>query len=372
MISTLERDNDRQTLITRRTLLLGVAQGGLTALLLARLFQLQILKGEAYNLLSEENRISMRVLPPPRGQLKDRTGAPLALNQQVFRAIMIREDVRDVDDTLSKVASIITIEPDERNRILRDVTRSKGFMPVTLKTNLTWDEISKLEVLTPELPGVSIDMGELRNYPLGAAAAHVIGYVATPSVEELKNDKDKALGIAGMQIGKTGAEKLFDADLRGKVGALQLEVNAKGRVVKELRRIAPDVGAAVQLTLDAELQNFLAEKLSTERSAASVIMDAHTGAVYALASSPGFDPNIFAGTLPDDIWQALLADPTKPMINKIISGQYPPGSTFKMVTGLAALHSGVMTPDQTVFCQGFTQLGNHQFHLLEKGRPWHG
>lgn len=367
MFTSLERDQDRQQLMTRRSLMLLAGQSVAALVLLGRAGQLQLVRGSTYNLLSEENRISVRIVPPPRGNLLDRNGNAIAVNQQSYRAVILREEVKDLDAVLNRFADVVDLSPDDRARIARELKRNKNFMPIALKTNLSWNEMARLEVLTPELPGISVDSAAQRFYPLGAAGAHVLGYLGAPDENEQEDADDPLLTVSGFQIGKTGIEKTYEERLRGSAGGLQLEVNAKGRVVQELKRTPPVAGKNLQLTLDATLQQAMYDRLSQERSAAAVVMDIHTGAVYAMASSPAFDPNIFTQTIPADLWQQLNADPTKPLLNKIFGGVYPPGSTFKMVTALAALESGAMRPDVIVHCSGQTVLGTHVFHCWKKG-----
>ena len=367
MNTALERDQDRQQLITRRSLLLLAGQGAAALALIGRAAQLQLVRGESYNLLSEENRISLRIVPPPRGQLLDRRGNPLAVNQQSYRAVILREEVKDLDRVLNRFADVIDLSPEDRARIERELHHTKNFAPIVLKSNLSWNEMSHLEILTPELPGVSVDSAAQRFYPLGAAGAHTIGYLGTADEDEVDDDSDPLLSVSGFQIGKTGVEEAYDNALRGRAGGLQLEVNAKGRVVRELKRTPSSPGTNLQLTLDGELQQFMYQRLSQERSAAAVVMDIHNGAIYGMASAPAFDPNIFTQSIPQDLWQQLMADPTKPLLNKIFGGVYPPGSTFKMVTAMAALEAGVITPETTVHCSGQTTLGTHIFHCWKKG-----
>ncbi len=367
MNTALERDQDRQQLITRRSLMLLAGQSVAALVLLGRAGELQLIKGAAYNLLSEENRISIRIVPPPRGQLLDRKGNPLAVNQQSYRAVILREEVKDLEAVLNRFADVVDLSPDDRIRIGKEFRRGRNFSPVVLKSNLSWNEMARLEILTPELPGVSVDSAAQRFYPLGAAAAHVLGYLGAPDEDEIDNDNEPLMGVSGFQIGKTGAEQAYDGTLRGRAGGLQLEVNAKGRVVQELKRTPPVAGKNLQLTLDGDLQQAMYDRLSQERSAAAVVMDVHSGAIYAMGSSPAFDPNIFTQTIPQDLWQQLNSDPTKPLMNKVFGGTYPPGSTFKPITALAALTAGVIAPETTVTCTGQTTLGTHTFHCWKKG-----
>lgn len=347
--------------------MLLVGQSVAALVLVGRAAQLQLVHGATYRLLSEENRISLRIVPPPRGQLLDIKGAPLATNQQSYRAVVLREGVKDLDAVLNRFADVIDLSPEDRARIERELHHGKDFSPVVLKTNLSWNEMARLEILTPELAGIAVDSADQRFYPIGAAAAHVLGYLGEADENEEDEDDDPLLAVSGFEIGKSGVEKAYEDELRGKAGGLQLEVNAKGRVVNELKRTPPIPGKDLHLTIDADLQQMMYERLSQERSAAAVIMDVHNGAVYAMGSSPAYDPNIFTQGIPTDLWQELMADPTRPLLNKVFGGVYPPGSTFKMATALAALEAGAITPDTAVHCSGQTMLGSHIFHCWKKG-----
>ena len=371
MTDTLERDQDRQITLTRRSLMLLAGQSVAAVALLTRAGYLQLVKGQSYHLLSEENRLSLRLLPPPRGKLLDHKGQAMATNQQSFRAVILRENVKNVDQTLTRFADVIDLAPEDRTRIQLDIQNARNYSPIVLKSNLGWNEMARLEFLTPELPGVAVDVADQRLYPLGAATAHVLGYMGAATVDEVEDADDEAeqnlLALSGFEIGKSGFEKQQEDLLRGTSGGLQLEVNAKGRVIKEIKRTPPIPGKDIQMTLDYDLQKFLYDRLAQERSAAAVLMDVQNGGIYAMASAPAFDPNVFSHGIPTDLWQELMDDPTQPLLNKIFGGMYPPGSCFKLITALAALESGAITPETTVFCPGFTTLGNHVFHCWKKG-----
>jgi len=367
MLSAFDRDTERQRVLTRRLLVLGGLKAAAVSALVARLYYLQIVEGDKYTMLAEDNRISLRMLAPPRGLVIDRNGVPLAVNEQNFRVSLVSERAGDVEAILDKAAQLIPMGESERRRILRDIQRSRRFAPVTLKENLTWDQVSAIEVNLPDLPGVSIDVGQVRSYPFGEATAHVLGYVGAVSEKELEKSEDALLTLPGFRIGKNGMEKLHDAALRGGAGSQQLEVNAVGRVIRELSREEGQPGRQVTLTLDAKLQHYAQQRLSVERSAAAVVMDVRTGGILALNSSPSFDPNQFAMGISQDLWSRLTSDETGPLTNKAIAGQYPPGSTFKMIVGLAALEAGIASPEYRVFCPGHTELGGHRFHCWKKG-----
>ena len=356
-------DTDRQKLLTRRAAVLGGGKLVLFSALMGRLYYLQIIEGDRYATLADENRISLRMLPPPRGRIVDRFGQPLAINQQNYRVVLISENTRDVDASLDQLNAMIPLGPGDRRRILREVKRKRSFVPVTVRDNLSWKEVAQVEVNTPDLPGIMIDVGQSRFYPHGERLAHVLGYVAAVSEKEARDDP--MLQLPGFRIGKSGAEKVHDLALRGASGNLQVEVNALGRVIRELSRQEGQSGAEIALTIDLGLQKFVSERVS-DHSAAAVVIDIHNGDILALASTPGFDPNTFNRGLSSEEWKTLVSNPRAPLTNKAISGQYAPGSTFKMVVALAALEKGVATPVTQHFCGGSVKLGNAKFHCWKK------
>lgn len=368
MLSAFDRDAERQRLLTRRTVVLGGLQAAAVGALVARLYYLQIVEGDRYTMLAEDNRISLRLLAPPRGLIVDRFGVPMALNEQNFRLSLVSERAGDPTQILAQVADLIPLSEADRRRIQRDLQRSRAFAPVTVKENLTWEQVAAIEVNLPDLPGVSIEVGQVRSYPFGEAAAHVVGYVGAVNEQELaEGNGDPLLEQPGFRIGKNGMERRHDLALRGSAGNQQLEVNAVGRVIRELSRQEGQPGRQVTLTIDSKLQHYVQQRLGQERSASAVVMDVHSGGILALCSWPSFDPNQFAMGISTDLWQSLLKDETAPLTNKAIAGQYAPGSTFKMIVGLAALEAGVVGTDFRVFCPGHYELGNHRFHCWKKG-----
>ena len=370
-MATERGDADRYRMLARRTLVLGGLQAGMIATLVGRMYYLQVVESRRYQMLAEDNRISMRLLAPSRGLIVDRFGVPMATNDQNFRALIVSEQARNIDRTLGVLSGIIQLAPSEVERIRREISRRRRFVPVTVRENLTWDQVSVIEVNAPDLPGVIIDVGEVRSYPLVDQAAHLIGYVGAVSEEELDDDRP-VLSLPGFKIGKSGVEKTQDESLRGSAGTSEVEVNAFGREIRELSREEGDRGHKVTLTIDTELQTAAHQRLLKEKSASAVIMDAQTGAVYALASAPGFDPNVFSRGIPSDLWKSLLDDEATPLINKAIAGQYPPGSTFKLAVALAGLESGAIGLDHTVTCNGTFQLGDHTFYCDAYKTGGHG
>lgn len=357
------RDNERYKTFSRRTIILFGGKVVLFSGLIGRMYYLQVIEGEKYKTLSDENRISLKLISPKRGRILDRSGRPMAINQKNYRVMLVPENTKDIEFSLRKLGKIIPINAHDLARVKREIKRRRRFLPIMLRENMAWNDIAQIEVNTPELPGIVVDVGETRFYPDGAKVASVLGYVSGLSEADLTGDP--LLEMPGFKIGKAGMERVHDIALRGKSGTTQVEVNAFGRQIRELERQEGEAGAEVWLTLDVELQKFLAQRLGNE-AASAVVMDVHTGEVLALASTPSFDPNAFNRGLSRSEWDVLLSNPRSPLNNKAISGQYAPGSTFKMVVALAALEKGIVTPSTKHFCSGDLKLGDSTFHCWKK------
>ena len=347
----------------RRVAVLAGAKLLLLGGLCGRLYYLQVVESKRYQVLADENRINLRLLAPPRGHIVDRHSASLAVNIQNYRVVMVPEQALNVEETLARLNTIIEVSEYDRRRVFREARRRRAFVPITVRENLQWEEVSRIEVNAPDLPGISIDVGQSRHYPNGEIAAHVMGYVAAVSEKDLTGDP--LLELPGFRIGKNGIERQHDLALRGTAGNSQVEVNAIGRVIKELERTEGRPGRRVVLTLNLELQKFVTKRISSYRRASVVLMDVRSGEVLSIVSVPAFDPNGFNVGLDAKSWKALIENPDAPLNNKAISGQYAPGSTYKLVVMLAALEHGI-SPDHNVFCAGFTELGNQRFHCWHK------
>ena len=361
----MEWDTDRFRNFTRRALFLGGMQGMLLVMLGGRLHWLQVTEGSRYRNLAEKNRVDTRRTLAPRGRIYDRFGIPLAINEQNFRLVLIAENTPDISGALQKVGGIVPVDEGVLRRVLKDVERKRPFMPITVLENLDWDQVARIELAAPDLPGLSVEAGQVRQYPFGPAMAHVIGYVG--AVQQADLSGDPILELPGVRIGKAGIEKQYEKDLRGSAGEIEVEVNAVGRSVRELARRDGQPGQNVNLSIDAVLQEFVQTRLAQEKSATAVVMDVETGEIYALASHPSFDPNLFSRGIPAEVWEEVLADPAAPLSNKATGGQYPPGSTFKMVTALAALESGAIPPNYRGHCPGYVDIGSHRFHCWKEG-----
>lgn len=362
-------DSTRYKTFTRRTAILAGGKVAILSLLVGRMYQLQVVEADRYATLAEENRISLRLLLPRRGRIYDRYGAPIAVNRENFRLQLVAEQTRNVRETLSALSRLVPLSSVDTRRVLKEIGRHRRFVPVTIRENLSWEEVSRVEVNSLDLPGITIDVGQIREYPFGADAAHVLGYVGAVTEDELTGDP--LLQLPDFRIGKNGIEKAYDMPMRGTAGTTQVEVNAMGRVIDELSRQEGQRGDDVQTTLDIEMQRLAMNRLAQEMSASAVAMDVHSGEVLVLASSPSFDPNEFVKGISHDYWKVLITDPRAPLTNKAISGLYAPGSTFKMIVALAALESGIAAPDNKTYCGGHVQLGNARFHCWKKyGHGW--
>jgi penicillin-binding protein 2 len=365
------KDKSRYATFTRRTLMMGGGIATVLAALGARLYQLQILEGEEFMTRADENRVNQRLLAPLRGRIIDRFGVELATNRRNYRVDLIPEQALEgVEAALDTIGRIILITPRDRERILHDISENKRFVPTTVAENLTWDEFARVNLHLPYLPGIQPEVGETRNYPFGDQLSHVLGYVAAVSPEDKVNDDDPLLDLPGFRIGKRGIEKQFDSQVRGTAGASRVEVNAYGRVIRELGRDPGVAGSDIYLTVDNEVQKFVAQRLGNE-SAACVVMDVATGDVIAMASTPGYDPNEFNVGITPAQWKGLMTDDHDPLINKVLSGVYPPGSTFKPAVALSALDSGLLPADFSVNCSGSLQFGNYVFHCWKRGGHGH-
>jgi penicillin-binding protein 2 len=343
---------------TRRALALGVLQLGAFGFLGYRLHKLQVEEGQRYATLAEENRISARLIAPPRGRILDRQGRVVAGNRLNWRALLVAEQTADVTATLETFTRIVPLQDHERARIEREVRRRRRFVPVIVREFLTWEEMARIEVNAPDLPGISVDVGTTRIYPEGEHLSHVVGYVAPPAESDI--DGDPLLELPGIRIGRAGVERHHDRLLRGRAGAVQLEVNAVGRVIREMDRREGIQGQDVQISIDTELQKAIRAKI--EEGTSAVVLDARNGEVLAIGTKPSFDPNIFNSGVSAAQWRQWTSSRNTPLISKATSGLYAPGSTFKMMVALAALEARVCTPGERVSCPGYMDLGDTRFH----------
>lgn len=364
-LSRRRQSVDATERFSRRAFLIGAGQGLFLTLLAGRLTWLQVWEGEKYKTLAENNRVNVRILVPPRGLIVDRYGVPLAVNEQDFQVQVIPAQIENIQNTIKDLRKFITIDERDIKRLLREYRQGSKYIPQQVRNNLTWDEVAVVELNIPSLPGVVVQSGETRSYPFKESMAHIVGYVGRVAQKEMTDDP--LLRQPGFQIGKGGLEKQYESELRGIPGRIEMEVNVHGREVRELGRTPSTSGHRLVLSLDAELQRLVQERLAQEKSASAIIMDVKTGAVYALASHPSYDPNQFTQGISTMLWEQLRDDETHPLNNKVISGLYPPGSTFKMITALAGLEAGIIDQNWSVSCPGHYDFGNHRFHCWKRG-----
>lgn len=344
--------------LTRRAVIFGGANIAAFSVLLGRLYYLQFLRGETYKNLSEGNRVKLQLLAPVRGILLDRYGETLAENQKNFRLYLDTETTKNPERAIRGIAKIMNLEEERIGEILEEASASRYAPPVLIKDHLSWDELAQFEFYRMNFPEIYIEAGQMRFYPLGEKAAHLLGYVAAVAEKEIP--EDDLAHLPDFKIGKSGVEKMLEDQLRGTAGVKETEVNVHGLAVRELSRNPGKSGQTIHLTIDKKLQSYASLRLGKE-SAAAVVMNVRNGDVLALASMPAYDPNVFSKGISSKYWKELQDNPRVPMMNKAIAGQYPPGSTFKLAMALAALDSNVVSPEHRVFCNGTFMLGNHPF-----------
>lgn len=359
----LNRGEDQYRVFSRRAAILVGGKAALLSALIGRMYYLQVIEADRYQLMAEENRINLRLLTPSRGQIFDRFGVPLAINQQNYQVLIKSENNPDIEKTLTHLGRLIPLSAFDRKRILKDVSRKKKFVPVLVREYLEWEDVARIEVNAPDLPGITIESGSLRFYPQGEAAFHALGYVGAVSPKHKTGDR--LLELPGFKVGLSGVEQTFDLALRGKAGSSQLEVNALGRVIRELDRKEGKTGQNIVLTIDTSLQK-QAMKALEGKTGSIVVLDVHTGATMVQASSPSFDPNNFTNGISENEWKELSEDERAPLRNKAIAGEYAPGSTFKMIVALAALEAGIINKNTSFFCSGSLTLGDGKFHCWKR------
>jgi len=350
---------------TRRATVIGGLQVGVGVLLAARMAYISVAENERYKLLSESNRVNLTLVPPRRGWLIDRNGKPIANNKTDFRIDIIPDRLRDKEKTVATLANLLALDPEELERINRELEQASSFQPVQVATGLDSEQYAAVSVRLPDMPGVSPRQGFSRNYPSGPAIGHLVGYVGIASAEDYKENPDPILITPGYKIGKDGLEKMFEDRLQGKPGAKRVEVTARGKIVRELNT-RPDVpGKPLQLTLDIDLQEYAARRLGPE-SGSVVVIDCLTGDILTMTSMPSFDPNSFSDGIGVTEYGMLREDDHVPLLDKSLKSLFPPGSTVKPMVALSFLEAG-LSPDETVNCNGGLQVGNRRFRCWKRG-----
>ncbi len=363
-----ESDEVQHGKFSRRTVLLGAAQVLGLGAATARLYQLQVLDQSSYAKLSEQNRNTVQMLAPLRGQIVDRFGTVLAANTDQFQAVLVRSLAPDMGGVLRDLSMLIPLSRQTQDRIIRRALRQSPNLPVMITRDLNWEQFAQINLRAPRLPGIQTRKAGRRQYFHGDAVGLVVGYVG--AVQRFALDDDPLLRLPGMSVGKSGVERAMEKRLRGVGGRKRLEVDAHGRIIREQDKTQPEAGRDVVLTIDTQLQRRVMQRLASEKRAAAVVIDVVTGEVVVMASVPSFDPQQIAKGITSPQWRKLRRRRGDPFINRAIAGQYPPGSTFKLVTALAALEAGLVKLDEKVQCPGHYTLAGHKFRCWR--RAGHG
>ncbi len=370
---------DRQV-FTRRALLLGLGQAAILGALGARLYQLQVLDADRYSLLADDNRFNTLPLAPVRGRIVDRFGVTLASNEETFRVSIVPALAGNIEQALDRLGLLVTVPAEDRLRIIARARRQAPNLPILVASDLSWDQVAAVNLHAPELPGIDTETFSRRIYDHSTIVGHIVGHVG--AIERFAMGDEPVLRIPGMRVGRAGVERGMDRDLRGLAGDVRREVDVRGRIVRNVARTEAIPGDDLALTIDLEFQRFLTERVKSERRAAVVALDVETGEVIGMASSPGYDPALNvpqppppespagrrrARALRTGRLQVRRQTKTDALFNRATNGLYPPGSTFKIVTALAALESGAIDLRERIDCHGSFVLADKTFRCWNRG-----
>lgn len=353
-----------------RAIIAGLLVFGAVMVLVWRMAQLQVIDHAHFTTLSRENRVKVVPLPPTRGLIYDRNGVLLAQNRPAYSLEITPEQVGDLDQTLKQLAEVIEIDEEDLERFWKLKNRKRRFDSVPIRVNLSQDETAQFAVHRHRFPGVDIKAQLLRHYPHDVKTTHVLGYVGRISQRDVEQiDSSNYSGTSHM--GKNGVEKTYESALHGEVGLEQVEVNAAGRRVRTLEQTPPEPGVDVHLHLDIGLQEVAMEAFA-DNNGAVVAIDPRDGGILAFVSQPGFDPNLFVEGISRKDYASLQEDDNRPLYNRALHGQYPPGSTVKPFMGLAGLERGAITYDSSIYCPGFYQLPGNIHRYRDWKKSGHG
>ena len=368
MLSFSETFQNKSRLISRRMFILSSIKITVFIAIISRLFYLQISENIKWRSLSDKNRLREWKLLPQRGIIEDFFGNKIAQNTQVFQLHMIPEDVPDMEEMFFKLSKLINFNEKVKKSLIRKLKKRNPWQPIIISDNLSWEEFSRLNLFLHETPGIKPIVSVDRKYNEDGSSAHLVGYVSEASVKDLKNSQLlREINAPGLKTGKNGLEKLLNEKIIGKPGLQRFEVNAFGKRIKELKLIQGVAGKNFKTTLDQEVQKFT-NSLIKDQSGSVCVMDIYTGDIISIVSSPTFDPNKFVHGISEKDWQLLLQNSNKPLINKPMSGLYPPGSTIKPIVALSALENDVVSTKKLVQCKGKIELYGQTFHCWkEKG-----
>ena len=347
----------------RRSFLIGTSQLILVGLLIRQIRQIQLNESEKYRLLAEENRIDIEILPPLRGVIFDKKGTILAKNKENYRIKILRDKNINLPNVMENLSKLINISQERKIEIIKKLEKKRSNSSIIIAENLSWIEFKHVLVNLPSLPGIVPEVDLKRFYTKKELLAHLLGYVGVISRKDLKriSTDDPILQIQDFKIGKVGIEKGLDMYLRGQVGLSKFEVNASGKIIRKLAEEPSSSGKDIHLTIDSNLQKFSMLRIK-EYSASAVVIDLSNGGIICMVSNPSYDPNKFVEGISQEDWDILLQSKNQPLANKAISGNYPPGSTFKMIVAIAALEDNLINPEDLFECNGFYELEQRKFH----------
>lgn len=367
-----EKDDLALTLLQKRLVAAGVVILFFFTALTLRLWHLQVTNGDEYRNNAKRNRVRERKIAPPRGHILDRNGREIVTNRPSFNVTLVKEDSADIAQTLKKLAPVLGMTETELWERVRQSSGNPHYYPILLKEDINWQTLAYLEYHNRQFAGVRTEVQPVRVYPYIDLAANIIGYLGSISKKELAQSTKEDSYSGGDLIGKGGLEKLREKDLRGEKGKRRSEVDAKGFEQRMLEGEKPLPGRDIQLTIDANLQQVAENYMAAgEKSGAVVALEVNTGRVLAAVSTPSIHIEDFVGGISSKKWKALLDNPKKPLINKVVQGTYPPGSVYKMVTALAGLAKGVIDENTTIYCPGSYRFGNRTYRCWKRrGHGW--
>jgi len=368
MFGNSESFSNKSKIISRRMFIFTLVEVAVFFSIIGRLFYLQISENIKYRSLSDKNRLREWKVIPQRGIIEDYFGQKIATNKQVFQLHMLPEDVPNIEVLFFKLSKLINFNEREKTNLLKRLKKRKPWQPIIISDNLSWSEFSRLNLFLHETQGIKPVVAVARQYIKDGSFSHLIGYVSAISVKDLENNKFlRSINVPGLKTGKTGLEKSLNNSIIGIPGSQRFEVNAYGKRVKELKFTQGSVGKNYRTTIDQEVQQYANEQIKN-KSGSVCVMDIYTGDMIAMVSSPTFDPNLFVHGISLENWNKLIEDKNKPMMNKSLSGLYPPGSTIKPIVALSALENDIVSPNFLVDCRGKIDFYGKRYHCWkEKG-----
>ena len=355
----LENKKQTQT-INRRTFFVVLGKFGIFSLIGWRFFDLQILNSSKYETLSKKNQINIEILYPIRGEITDRNNNIIATNTKVYDLYIVPEQSKNLEETLNNLNYFVNFGFKEKRKVIELSKKLQKFESIKVLENLNWNSLEIIETNKNHLSGLHLKEDFLRVYPGKDHFSHILGYISQPSKEDF--NLPNISKMPQLSIGKTGLEKFLNNDLIGEAGTREIEVNAKGRIIREISKKTSNKGKTVKITIDQNLQKFTYEELKNNKAGSVVVLDINSGEILSMVSIPSFDPNLIINKPNLDYWQKILDNPLSPLTNRSIQGLYSPGSTFKMIVALAALKDNLIKPSANEFCEGKIEFGDRLYH----------